>query len=251
MKRKIRRIKRKVKKSNIILILILLTILTLIIVFTIIGEKIINEKKEYEELINESKILNKNLSIETYNIENIKKLKNKKTCKNKNNILLEIAIEEYANDYSDILDKTIKSIKDERYANLLIISNYQADSPEFLNSINYLNDKNAEIDSFNEQINNIIKEENYMKYITKKTNDNNTIERYKLLIKNINNKNDINMINKDISNLKEILKISSDIFIYLRTNSNTWHIENNEIVFTNQEVKTEYDKAINKIKVVK
>ena len=90
-----------------------------------------------------------------------------------------------------------------------------------------------------------------MKYITKKTNDNNTIERYKLLIKNINNKNDINMINKDISNLKEILKISSDIFVYLRTNSNTWHIENNEIVFTNQEVKTEYDKAINKIKVVK
>ena len=58
---------------------------------------------------------------------------------------LEEAIEEYSIDYGDIIDKTIKSIKDEKYANLLIATNYQADAPAFTNSQNYIVEKNKGI----------------------------------------------------------------------------------------------------------
>ena len=249
MKRKIRRIKRKLKNSNklFLKILILLIILVLII-FIIFEQTIIKDKNEFDSLLKETNIIKENISIDKFNINNIKELKNNNITKTKENLLLEEAIEEYSIDYGDIIDKTIKSIKDEKYANLLIATNYQADAPAFTNSQKYKEEKNKEIDNNKQELDKIIDKTYYLKYIKEKTKDKKTIERYKVLIKNIINNDDYELLNKDITDLKEILKVSNEIFIYLGRNANSWHIENNEIVFTNQEVKTEYEKAIAKIK---
>ena len=248
MKRKIRRIKRKLKGSNIFLRILVLLILILIVILIIFENTIIKDKKDFDNLLKESKIIHENISIETFNIDNVKELNKNKISKSKNNILLEEAIEEFSIDYSNILDKTIKSIKDEKYANLLIASNYEADRPAFTNSQNYIAEKNKEIDENKQELDKIIDKTYYTKYIKERTKDKKTIERYKVLVNNIINKDDYSLLEKDIESLKEILKVSNDIFIYLGRNNDAWHVENNEIVFTNQEVKIEYEKAIQKIK---
>ena len=248
MKRKIRRIKRKLKGSNIFLKILVLLILVLVVILIIFENTIIKDKKDFDNLLKESKIIHENISIETFNIDNVKELNKNKISKSKNNILLEEAIEEFSEDYSNILDKTIKSIKDEKYANLLIASNYEADRPAFTNSQNYIAEKNKEIDENKQELDKIIDKAYYTKYIKERTKDKKTIERYKVLVNNIINKDDYSLLEKDIESLKEILKVSNDIFIYLGRNNDAWHVENNEIVFTNQEVKIEYEKAIQKIK---
>ena len=248
MKRKIRRIKRKLKGSSIFLKILVLLILILIVILIIFENTIIKDKKDFDNLLKESKIIHENISIETFNIDNVKELNKNKTSKSKNNILLEEAIEEFSIDYSNILDKTIKSIKDEKYANLLIASNYEADRPAFTNSQNYIAEKNKEIDENKQELDKIIDKTYYTKYIKERTKDKKTIERYKVLVNNIINKDDYSLLEKDIESLKEILKVSNDIFLYLGRNNDAWHVENNEIVFTNQEVKIEYEKAIQKIK---
>ena len=248
MKRKIRRIKRKLKGSNIFLKILVLLILVLVVILIIFENTIIKDKKDFDNLLKESKIIHENISIETFNIDNVKELNKNKISKSKNNILLEEAIEEFSEDYSNILDKTIKSIKDEKYANLLIASNYEADRPAFTNSQNYIAEKNKEIDENKQELDKIIDKAYYTKYIKERTKDKKTIERYKVLVNNIINKDDYSLLEKDIESLKEILKVSNDIFIYLGRNNDAWNVENNEIVFTNQEVKIEYEKAIQKIK---
>ena len=176
MKRKLRRIKRKLKKSKYVLIILTITIIVLIIVFTIIGNNIVKEKEEYDELVNESYKINNSLKINSYNLSYINQLSSSQICTSKYNEILEEAIEEYTREYSLVLDDTIKSIKDEKYANLLVASNYQVDAPEFNNSINYINEKNKEIDSLIEKLNNTVKKDNYMKYINSRTDNIKTIE---------------------------------------------------------------------------
>lgn len=248
MKRKLRRIKRKLKRSNLLLKIIAIIIVVLIVVFYILGETIIKDKNDYEKLLNESLTANKNLSINNFNNNYINEIEKNKITNNKETYLLEKGLEDYIKDYSNIIDKSIKCIKDERITNILTSSNYQADGPAFTNSINYLNEKNKEIDKIKEELNNITSKTYYTKYIKEKTKNPKTIKRYKVLVDKIINKNDIDLLNKDMAELKNILQISNDIFIYLGRNSTEWHIENNELIFTNQVVKEEYEKAISKIK---
>jgi len=248
MKRKLRRIKRKLKRSNLLLKIITIIIVVLIVIFYILGETIIKDNNDYKKLTNESIEANKNLSIDTYNNNYLKEIESNKICNSKELSLLEEGLENYIKDYSNIIDKSIKTIKDEKITNLLTAQNYSQDGPAFTNSINFINTKNQELDNLNTELNNITNKIYYTKYIKERTKNKKTIERYKLLVKNIINNKDIELINKDITELKDILKTSNDIFIYLSRNNTAWYVESNEIVFTNQEVKTEYEKAINKIK---
>ena len=248
MKRKIRRIKRNLKKYKIALISISILIITLIIVLCIIINNLVKDKKEFENILIESTNINKNLSPDNYNNNYIKEISQQKLSKTKNNTILENAIEEFSKDYSETIDKSIKSIKDEKYTNLLTATNYQSDGPSFNNSLNYINEKTKEIESIKKDLNSIINKTYYTKYIKEKTTNPKIIKRYNTIIKNIINKNDINTINNDFASLNEILKVSNDILIFLGRNNTTWHIENNEIIFTNQEIKTEYENSVNKIK---
>ena len=61
MKRKLRRIKWKLKRSNLLLKIIAIIIVVLIVVFYILGETIIKDKNDYDKLLNESLTANKKL----------------------------------------------------------------------------------------------------------------------------------------------------------------------------------------------
>ena len=63
MKRKLRRIKRKLKRSNLLLKIIAVITVVLIVIFYIVGETIIKDKNDYEKLLDEALIAKKNLSI--------------------------------------------------------------------------------------------------------------------------------------------------------------------------------------------
>ena len=248
MKRKIRKIKRKLAKSNILLLIIATIIIIAIIIALIIGKSILTDNNDYDNLIKESKTINNSIKIDKIDNKYINKIKKERITNNKENQLLEDAIEEYTIDYIKTINSTTNCIKDEKYANLLTATNYQTDGPAFNNSIEYLNNKKEEIHEANNELNKIIDKTYYTKYIKEKTKNKSLINKYLLLIKNIINTEEIDLLINDLDNVQTILTISNDIFAYLGRNSTAYHIENNEIVFTDQQVKTEYEKAINKIK---
>ena len=249
MKRKLRKIKRKLKRSSSILILITIIIIILIVIVSIFSKNLIDNRNDLKNIETEVEQIHKNLSLETYNYEYINTL-DKNITKTNDNIILEEAIEEFAKDYSNELNNLIKEIKDEKYTNLLSADNYQKDGPAFTNSLNYTTEKKNIIKNNHDKLNTIIDKVYYPKYIKERTKDQKLINKFNYLVKEIINKEDLDLLNKDIENSYIILQTSNDIFVYLSRNATSWHIDNNEIVFTDQTVKTEYEKAISRIKEV-
>ena len=245
MKRKLRKIKRKLLNSNLLLTVssILIIISIIMIVFTI--RFIISSNNDYNKLIDESKNINNNLNIDKFNKEYIILLKNNDITKTKANKVLEEAMEKYSIEYTETLEKTMNSIKDEQYSNLLTTTNYQND---FNNSINYISNKQKELITLENNLDKITEKSYYNVYIKDLTKNKNLINKYDVLINNIINKDEIDFLLYDIDKVKEILDISNDVLNYLNSNKSSWYIENNEIVFTNQDIKNNYESKVSQIK---
>lgn len=246
MKRKLKKIKRKLKKIPVLFIISILIIA--IIIVLLISYNIMNNNQEYNNLIKEAIEINNKLTINNIDKDYINKISNNKMSKTKENIILEEAIEEFAIEYMQIKDSAIKEIKDQTYANLLVAPNYQADAPTFETSHIYIKNKNERLDSNKEKLNTIVSKTYNTKFIKERTKNKNTIKKYNILVKNIINKEETKLINDNIDEVENILQITDNILTYLSNNSNSWHIENNEIVFISNEVKIEYETLISKIK---
>ena len=246
MKRKIRKIKRKLKKIPILLIALILIILIVIVFF--ITYNIINNNKEYNNLVKEAYEINNRITINNIDKDYIDEISKNKISKTKENIIIEEAIEDFARNYMQTKDMTILEIKDQTYANLLAAPNYQADAPTFATSHDYIKNKNEKLEANKNKLNTISSKTYNTKFIKERTNNKNIIKKYNILVKNIINKEEINILNDNINEVQNILKVSDEILTYLGNNSNSWHIENNEIVFISNEVKTEYENYISKIK---
>ena len=246
MKRKLRKLKRKLKKAPILLIVLIL-IIAIIVVF-LISYTIMNNNKEYNNLVKEALEINNKLTINNIDKYYIENISNKKISKTKENIILEAAIEDFSREYMQIKEAAIAEIKDQTYANLLVAPNYQADAPTFATSHVYIKNKSDNLKSHKEKLNTIVSKTYNTKFIKERTSDKNTIKKYNILVKNIINKKEIELLNSNIDEVEYILQTTDSILTYLGNNSNAWHIENNEIIFISNEVKTEYENMISKIK---
>ena len=93
MKRKLRKLKRKLKKAPILLIVLVLVI-AIIVVF-LISYTIMNNNKEYNNLVKEALEINNKLTINNIDKYYIENISNKKISKTKENIILEKDIEDF------------------------------------------------------------------------------------------------------------------------------------------------------------
>lgn len=134
-------------------------LLLVCVIFFAIGNVVYrkHEEKKFQEEMN--KLINKNLTADTFNTP----LKTDGTYKK-----IEKIIKNYLNMYSMKARKVLEIMNDEKLKSILSYENYIADGPLFTNTLEYLTTKK---ENFNKEIEELIiltKKENILKKIDKK-----------------------------------------------------------------------------------
>ena len=165
---------------------------------------------------------------------------------------VERTIKVYLSDYSKNLEDINSIINDDKFKNLLSISNYKDDAPEFKNSLEYLDKQNK---IYTEKIDLLIKssDKDYIyNNIYASTKDKYFIELYKKIIieEGIDTK-----YSKNKSNLvahkekgENVFKYTKAILDFLVANKGKWKIDGEQIKFDNQDLLNKYNGALAKIK---
>ncbi len=147
--------KNRIKKISSIIMKLLLVCVIFFAIGNVVYRK--HEEKKFQEEMN--KLINKNLTADTFNTP----LKTDGTYKK-----IEKIIKNYLNMYSMKARKVLEIMNDEKLKSILSYENYIADGPLFTNTLEYLTTKK---ENFNKEIEELIiltKKENILKKIDKK-----------------------------------------------------------------------------------
>lgn len=198
----------------------------------------------------------------------------KNTLQNEVNALVELDFSSDSLEYSiktkgryAVVEKTIKSYfqvhsvniqtideyKNDAILNdLTSISNYRVDGPYFADSLKYVSYYKNKFNVYVDELIAAANEGNVYDYINKFTDDEKKIEMY-INIVNRNNLTDIVLEDK-VYLLKKKEEYNnyfdsiSNLLVFLSNNKDFYYIENDEIVFLNDEVRLNYENLLGQIK---
>jgi hypothetical protein len=192
----------------------------------------------------------KTLDKEVKNIkENKKNINTKSTSTYFEYKKVELAIKEYTNDYSEILNKINSIMNDESLKNVLSVSSIEKDGKELNNSIALVNNKEKELSEEIKKLYTLNEKKEILKYIENKNTSKKYIELYKEYMFNDEdlekNKKSIDDLNNKYEN---ILKTDLEVLNLLKNNASSWVISEGKIGFYSNDLMNSYNELIKKIK---
>ena len=162
---------------------------------------------------------------------------------------VELAIKEYTNDYSEILNKINSIMNDESLKNVLSVSSIEKDGKELNNSIALVNNKEKELSEEIKKLYTLNEKKEILKYIENKNTSKKYIELYKEYMFNDEdlekNKKSIDDLNNKYEN---ILKTDLEVLNLLKNNASSWVISEGKIGFYSNDLMNSYNELIKKIK---
>ena len=162
---------------------------------------------------------------------------------------VELAIKEYTNDYSEILNKINSIMNDESLKNVLSVSSIEKDGKELNNSIALVNNKEKELSEEIKKLYTLNEKKEILKYIENKNTSKKYIELYKEYMFNDEdlekNKKSIDDLNNKYEN---ILKTDLKVLNLLKNNASSWVISEGKIGFYSNDLMNSYNELIKKIK---
>ena len=207
-------------------------------------------------LVNQDEKSLKQLKNEIYSIDNIienegifsnnidKKLKNNVTSGDF--VVVEKAVKNYFKDFVDETRKLINVYSDERVENLFNIDNFKEDGKDFVETLVTLRTLENKVDTINETLEKLFNEDKIMTYID--SADSYYKDYYKELMIDSDT---YDILKKDISEARDIyvslINDMKNIFKFLSKNKDKWNIEDDTIVFENDEYLDKYNELIEKI----
>lgn len=166
--------------------------------------------------------------------------------------LVEETIKEYLDIYAIDVQNIDLAVYDKTLSDSLSIENIVNDGPLFEESFNYIENYR---NKFNEDIDVLINRsegEYILKYIQNYTSDSEVIDLYQKMVKENNFITEIE--NTKLELVLEKVEVNSyfdsivSVLEFLKSNSDNYYIENNEIKFTTMELYHEYVKLVEKTK---
>lgn len=207
-------------------------------------------------LVNQDEKSLKQLKNEIYSIDNIienegifsnnidKKLKNNVTSGDF--VVVEKAVKNYFKDFVDETRKLINIYSDESVENLFAIDNFKEDGKDFVETLVTLRTLENKVDTINETLEKLFNEDKIMTYID--SADSYYKDYYKELMIDSDT---YDILKKDISEARDIyvslINDMKNIFKFLSKNKDKWNIEDDTIVFENDEYLDKYNELIEKI----
>lgn len=224
-----------------------ITIIVCLLLFLfIMGIFLVNQdEKSLKQLKNEIDSIDSIIENEGIFSNNIdKKLKNNITSGDF--VVVEKAVKNYFKDFVFETRKLINIYGDEDIEYLFSIENYKKDGKDFIETLVTLRTLENKVNDINDNLEKLFNEDKIMSYIDSADSYYKDYYRelmvdsdaYENIIKDINGAKDIyvNMINT-----------MEDVFKFLSDNKDKWNIEEDTIVFENDEDLNKYNELINKI----
>lgn len=204
--------------------------------------KVQREIKEIYDLIYNS-------DEETYDLETIY-TKLDDVVSNDGYAIVEIVAKDYLSDVFDKILKLEDIINDERMNNVLTVTNYKEDGPNFTDTINYLDETKQKVLNLKASMLGDLEVNTIMSYIINEDLEESYIDLYGTLefAKESNiNKNKENIESAVDSFVSQIEGMES-VIDFLIENKNEWEINDDMIVFDDTSLSNEYNDMISSIR---
>lgn len=161
---------------------------------------------------------------------------------------VEDAFKSYLRDNFNNIIQIAEILNDEKITTLLTVENYQEDGKDFTNSKEYINNTRATLENCKTKYTEFLTEEKAMSYINDKRLDSYYIDLYKNeFIGDMSSASQDTTVQDLIDEVIGVLNTSEEVLNLLSENQNSWEIEGENIVFSNDNLSNEYDTLINSL----
>ena len=154
-----------------------------------------------------------------------------------------LKVEDAAKNYlAELIDSTsglIEIANDERLVNMLTADNYIKDGPEFTNTKSFITEAKNKINESKEKSKDKFTRENMMSHL-----DKNLDSYYVDLYKELMGEADYESIETSLNEISNILENSEKVINFLVKNKDKWSVQNNTIIFTEDNLISEYNSLL-------
>lgn len=154
-----------------------------------------------------------------------------------------LKVEDAAKNYlAELIDSTsglIEIANDERLVNMLTADNYIKDGPEFTNTKSFITEAKNKINESKEKSKDKFTQENMMSHL-----DQNLDSYYVDLYKELMGEADYESIETSLNEISNILENSEKVINFLVKNKDKWSVQNNTIIFTEDNLISEYNSLL-------
>ncbi len=219
----------------------------LVVIIGAIGYVVVSDSKQEEKLKNELEELNTLVNEENIDVDKVKKMLNR-TVTTGDYKVVETSFKAYLSDAFDSVFQMLDILNSDKLVSILTAENYQNDGPNFTETKAYITETKTKLEELKNSYYSFLTEEKAMSYIENKELDSYYVDLYKdEYVGDMENVNKDKTVEDSVNQIIELLNVSEEIINFLSENSNSWHIEDNVIVFDTDELSNRYTELINKI----
>lgn len=219
----------------------------LVVIIGAIGYVVVSDSKQEEKLKNELEELNTLVNEENIDVDKVKKMLNR-TVTTGDYKVVETSFKAYLSDAFDSVFQMLDILNSDKLVSILTAENYQNDGPEFTETKAYITETKTKLEELKNSYYSFLTEKKAMSYIEDKGLDSYYVDLYREeYVGDIDTANEDKTVEDSINQIIELLNVSEEVINFLSENSNSWHIEDNVIVFDTDELSNMYTELINKI----
>ena len=229
------------KKKIIIAVVVIVAL-----IIGVLGYMVISDMGQEDKLKTELSEINDLANAETIDMDEINKRLDR-TVTTGDYAKVEEAFKSYLRDNFDNSIEIADLINDERITTLLTADNYKTDGKDFTESKNYISTTKQKLEECKEKYSEYMTKEKAMSYIEDKGLDSYYVDLYEQeYVGDMDSAKDTT-VEDSIDEIISLLDTSEKVLNLLSNNQDTWNVEGDNIVFSNDSIRNQYAELINSI----
>ena len=229
------------KKKIIIAVVVIVAL-----IIGVLGYMVISDMGQEDKLKTELSEINDLANAETIDMDEINKRLDR-TVTTGDYAKVEEAFKSYLRDNFDNSIEIADLINDERITTLLTADNYKTDGKDFTESKNYISTTKQKLEEYKEKYSEYMTKEKAMSYIEDKGLDSYYVDLYEQeYVGDMDSAKDTT-VEDSIDEIISLLDTSEKVLNLLSNNQDTWNVEGDNIVFSNDSIRNQYAELINSI----
>lgn len=230
------------KKKFLIAILVII-----VIAFLVVGYFVISDMMQEDKLKTELAEINELSNAETIDMDAINERLNRIVTTG-DYAIVENAFKTYLRENFDNSLQIAEILNAEKITTLLTAENYKEDGKDFTESKNYITTTREKLEDCKTKYTEFLTEEKAMSYINDKGLDSYYTDLYKQeFVGDIESTQNDNTVESSIDEIISILNTSEKVLNLLSENQDSWEMNGENIVFSNENISNEYDELINSL----
>ncbi len=222
-------------------------LVVIVIVIGVIGYFVISDLGQEEKLMTELDELNTLVNSENIDMNQIEERLNRVVTKG-DYATVEKAFKQYLSDSFDNAIRISEILNDEKITQSLTAENYKEDGPDFVATKEYLTNTKQELNERKTNYEGFFTEEKAMSYINDKGLDSYYTDLYRNeLVGDIESEDVADEVGTAIDEIIAILDKTEQIINFLSEHKDDWQIEDDNIVFTTENLSEQYNTLISEL----